>query len=101
MAENEREEKNILPSNYGCQILLENTTVDKAKDASFPTDAWLIWYKVNEKMCLDLTRGSKIRIFDMYHDKYGSGAIQKIDFGYGRINPKLWGSKQSDKKKKR
>jgi hypothetical protein len=101
MAEYGKEEKNILPSNYGCDILLQNTTLDKVKDPSFPNDAYLIWYNVDDKNSLDLVRGSRVRIFDMYYDKYGPGAVQKIDFGYGRTNPKLWGYKQPDKKKKR
>jgi hypothetical protein len=100
MADNKREERNVLPSNYGCDILLEDTTIDKAKDASFPNDAWLIWYKVDGKIFIDLTRGTRVRIFDMYYDKYGPGSVQKIDFGYGRTNPKLWGYKQPDKKKR-
>ena len=28
MAENEKEEKTILPGNYGCDILLQDTTLD-------------------------------------------------------------------------
>ena len=101
MAEYGKEEKNILPSNYGCDILLQNTTVDKVKDPSFPNDAYLIWYNVDGKSNLDLVRGSRVRIFDMYYDKYGPGVIQKIDFGYGRTNPKLWGYKQPEKKKRK
>jgi hypothetical protein len=101
MAEYNKEEKNILPSNYGCDILLEKTTLDVAKDSSFPNDAYLIWYSIGEETFLDLVRGTRVRIFDMYYDKYGSKAIQKIDFGYGRTNPKLWGYKQPEKKKKK
>ena len=101
MAEYGKEERSILPSNYGCDILLQNTTLDKAKDPSFPNDAYLIWYNVEGKDNLDLVRGTRVRIFDMYYDKYGPGTVQKIDFGYGRISPKLWGYKQPEKKKKR
>jgi hypothetical protein len=101
MAGQGKEEKNILPSSYGCDILLQETTLDKAKDSSFPNDAYLIWYNIDGTQKLDLVRGSRVRIFDMYYDKYGSGVIQKIDFGYGRTNPKLWGYKQPEKKKKR
>jgi hypothetical protein len=36
----------------------------------------------------------------MYYDKYGAGAVKKIDFGYGRISPRLWGYKQPEKKRK-
>ena len=102
MAENKTIINRVLPHEYGCQILLENTTIDKAKDTSFPNDAYLIWYIVDGKECIDLTRCSKrVNLFDMYYDKYGPGAVQKIDFGYGRVNPKLWGYKQPEKKKKR
>mgnify|MGYP003344865174 CR=1 FL=1 len=97
----ETDETNVIPSQYGCDILLEKTSIEKAKDSSFPNDAYLIWYEVNEKQYIDLVRGTRVRIFDMYYDKYGPGAIQKIDFGYGRTNPKLWGIKQPEKKKRR
>ena len=100
MADYGKDERIIVPSSYGCDILLENTTIEQAKDSSFPNDAYLIWYIVDEKESIDLVRGSRTRIFDMYYDKYGPGAVQKIDFGYGRTNPKLWGYKQPEKKKK-
>ena len=101
MAEYGKEERTILPGSYGCDILLQDTTLDKVKDPSFPNDAYLVWYNNEGTERLDLVRGSRVRIFDMYYDKYGPGVIQKIDFGYGRTNPKLWGYKQSEKKKKR
>ena len=101
MADQGREVRNILPDSYGCDILLQDTTLDKAKDPSFPNDAYLIWYNNDGTERIDLVRGSRVRIFDMYYDKYGPGAVQKIDFGYGRVNPKLWGYKQPEKKKKR
>lgn len=101
MAEKGKEERNILPSSYGCEILLQDTTVEHAKDTSFPNDAYLIWYNFDEKNHIDLVRGTRVRIFDMYYDKYGSGAIQKIDFGYGRTNPKLWGYQKPEKKKRK
>ena len=100
MAEYGKEERTILPGSYGCDILLQDTTLDKVKDPSFPNDAYLIWYNNEGTERLDLVRGSRVRIFDMYYDKYGPGVIQKIDFGYGRTNPKLWGYKQPEKKKK-
>jgi len=90
------------PSAYGCQILLEKTTIEAAKDKSFPNDARLIWYVVDGQTYVDLTRCKKmVDLFDLYYDKYGPGAVQKIDFGYGTVNPKLWGYKQPEKKKKR
>jgi hypothetical protein len=101
MADQGREEKTILPVRYGCEILLEKTSLEKAKDTSFPNDAYLIWYTTDDNQYIDLTRGTRVRIFDMYYDKYGPGSIQKIDFGYGRVSPKLWGYKQPEKKKRK
>jgi len=97
-----QEGNEISPSDYGCQILLEKTTLEMAKDKSFPNDARLIWYIVDDVTYMDLTRCSKVsKLFDMYYDKYGKGAVQKIDFGYGTVNPKLWGYKQPEKKKRK
>ena len=35
----EVKETQIIPSQYGCEILLEKTSIEKAKDTSFPNDA--------------------------------------------------------------
>ena len=102
MAESKTKINRVLPHEYGCEIILERTTIEKAKDSSFPNDAYLIWYIVDDEECIDLTRCSKrVNLFDMYYDKYGPNAVKKIEFGYGRTNPKLWGYKQPEKKKKR
>ena len=102
MAEFGSEESKINPSDYSCQILLEKTTVEAANDKSFPTDARLIWYVVDDTTHVDLTRCSKTsQLFDMYYDKYGKDAVQKIDFGYGTISPKLWGQKPKKEKKRK
>ena len=92
----------INPSAYGCQILQEKTTLEQANDKSLPNDARLIWYVVDGVEYIDLTRCTKTsKLFDMYYDKYGKDAVQKIDFGYGTMNPKLWGQKpKKDKKRK-
>ena len=91
----------INPSTYGCQILQEKTTLEQANDKSLPNDARLIWYVVDGVEYIDLTRCKKTsQLFDMYYDRYGKGSVQRIDFGYGSVNPKLWGYKSKDKKKK-
>jgi len=102
MAEFGSEINTVNPSDYSCQILLEKTTLEAAKDPSFPNDARLIWYVVDGIEHIDLTRCTKTsKLFDMYYDKYGKGTVQKIDFGYGTMNPKLWGQKpKKDKKRK-
>ena len=92
----------INPSDYSCQILQEKTTLEAANDKSLPNDARLIYYIVDGVRHIDLTRCKKtVQLFDMYYDKYGPGAVQRIEFGYGQVNPKLWGYKKSDDKKKK
>ena len=96
-----KEEKPISSNQYGCEILLEKTTVEQSKDPSFPNDAYLIWYVVEGETYIDLTRsGKRSDLFDFYYDVYGPGAVQKIDLGHGRISPRLWGYKQPEKKRK-
>ena len=36
----------INPEDYSCEILLEKTTPEKAKNSSFPTDAYNVTYTV-------------------------------------------------------
>ena len=92
----------INPSDYSCQILQEKTTLEAANDKSLPNDARLIYYIVDGVQYIDLTRCKKtVQLFDMYYDKYGKGAVQRIEFGFGTVNPKLWGYKKPDDKKKK
>jgi hypothetical protein len=102
MEQSNQEKKEIVASDYDCQILLEKTTLKLANDKSFPTDARLIWYTVDGVECVDLTRCNKVsKMFDMYYDRYGKGSVKRIDFGYGSINPKLWGNKPKKENKKK
>lgn len=94
-------ERNELPTQYGCELLFERATLDQVKDKSLPNDAYIVIYEVDGNSYMDLCRGSRVRIFDLYYDKFGPGSIKKIDFGYGRTNPKLWGYKKPEKKKRR
>jgi len=95
------EEKKELPTQYGCELLFERASLEQVKDKSLPNDAYIIVYEVDGNSYMDLCRGSRVRIFDLYYDKFGPGSIKKIDFGYGRTNPKLWGYKKPEKKKRR
>ena len=97
-----KEESKFKPSDYWCDIILEKTTQEKACDRSLPTDAFNVFYIVDGKEHLDVTRAEKmVNVFDMYYDCYGKGAVQKITYGHGTIRPNLWGNKPLDKKKKR
>jgi hypothetical protein len=95
-------EKKFDPTVYSCEILLEKTTLEKSNDKSFPTDAFNVTYIVDGETYLDVTRSGKmVNVFDMYCDRYGKTSVQKIDFGFGSINPSQYGYKSPDKKKRR
>ena len=96
-----KDESKLDAEAYSCQILLENTTLEKANDKSLPSDGYLVWYNVDGKELLDVTRsGKQANVFDLYYDKYGK-ELKRIEWGFGTINPSQWGYKQPDKKKKR
>ena len=89
------------PSTYSCEIIQEKTTLDKANDRKLPSDAFNVTYVVEGETLLDVTRSSKmVNVFDMYYDRYGKGAVQKIDFGFGTMNPKLWNNGKKESKGK-
>ena len=96
----EKEEEKIKASDYSCEVLLEKTTLEKAKDPKFPSDAFNVTYFVDGEERLDVTRsGKRVNVFDFYYDKYGN--VKKIDYGHGTVNPSQWGYKTPEKKKRR
>ena len=102
VAEEKKEEVKFNPADFWCDIILEKTTQEKALDRKLPTDAFNVSYVVDGKEHLDVTRSEKMmNVFDLYYDKYGKGAVQKIEYGHGTIRPNLWGNKPVEKKKKR
>ena len=100
--EPKKPEKKFDTSAYSCEIILEKTTREKADDRNLPTDAFNVYYTVDGKEHLDVTRSEKmVNVFDMYYDRYGKDVVQKIDYGAGTIRPNLWGAKVPAKQKKR
>ena len=90
VTEEKKEEVKINPADYWCDVILEKTTQEKALDRGLPTDAFNVTYMVEGETRLDVTRSEKMaNVFDLYYDKYGKGAIQKIDYGHGTIRPNL------------
>ena len=97
--EQKKEEDKIKPSDYSCEVLLEKTTRDKAEDKKFPSDAYIVRYKCEGAECIDLTRsGKQSNVFDMYYDRYGKDALKGIEWGYGTVNPSMYGFKKPEKK---
>jgi len=101
MAEWSDEERNTLIPNYGCDLLVEGANDDQIHDKSYPNDTYQVHYNVNGNLQVDLCRGKRSDIFDLYYDKFGKGVVVKIDWAYGRVNPKLWGYKVKEKKKRK
>ncbi len=92
-------EKETCKSRYGCDIIIENGSYADVSTKEAPNNAYIIKYLVDDKICFDLTKGSRNKLFDMYWDKFREN-LKSIDFGYGRHNPKTWGY-QAPKPKKR
>jgi len=95
-------EKESLKAQYGCEILIENGSLDEVSTSDAPSDAWIVTYELDGTVHRDLTRGTRVKLFDMYYDKFKMG-IKIIDYGKGTIKPALWGynNTTSPKKKKR
>ena len=96
------EEAGNIKSVYGCEMLVENGSLQDVSVVDVPTDAFIVTYVLDDQVKYDLTRGTKTHIFDMYYDKFKMG-IKIIDYGKGTIKPALWGyqSATAPKKKKK
>ena len=94
-------EKESLKETYGTEILVENGSPADVMTREAPTDASIVTYTVDGKEHQDLTRGSRVKLFDMYYDKFTN--VKRIEYGQGTIKPSLWGysSEAAPKKKKR
>ena len=94
-------EKESLKETYGTEILVENGSTSDVMTKEAPTDASIVTYTVDGIDHQDLTRGSRVKLFDMYYDKFTN--VKRIDYGQGTIKPSLWGysSEAAPKKKKR
>ena len=95
-------EKESLKETYGTEILIENGSLNEVMTTDAPSDAWVVTYEIDGTVHRDLTRGTRVKLFDMYYDKFKMG-IKIIDYGKGTIKPALWGyqSATAPKKKKK
>tara|TARA_B100001939_G_scaffold284226_1_gene253790 strand:+ start:1008 stop:1274 length:267 start_codon:yes stop_codon:yes gene_type:complete len=72
-----------------------------SEDRTLPSNAYLVEYLQDGVTHFDVvTCQKKVEIFDEYWDKYKKDLIN-ITQTEGRINPKLWGYKAPDDKKKK
>ena len=85
------------------KILFENCDPDKAEDRTLPNNSFLVEYKVDEGAVssYDIAAAAKqSEIFDHYYDKYKKGFVT-MKQTEGRINPKLYGNKPPETKKRK
>ena len=96
-----KKEKESSKETYGCEIIIENGKPSDVRTTEAPTDCFIVTYEFNEETHQDLTRGSRVSVFDMYYDKFNN--VKGIDYGQGTIKPSLWkyASEATPKKKKR
>tara|TARA_R100000742_G_C4261892_1_gene79696 strand:+ start:699 stop:1061 length:363 start_codon:yes stop_codon:yes gene_type:complete len=94
------EEKENCKAQYGCEIVVDNGSYSDVCTKNAPTDAFIVKYMHEERICFDLTRGSRTNIFDMYYDKVGLN-LKSIDYGHGSIKPNLWGYVPPKSKKRK
>ena len=100
--EEKKADDKLNPSDYSCEILLSKTTMDKAKDKKFPSDAFIVKYVVDGKDLIDVTRsGKQVNVFDMYYDKYGKDSLRTIEWGFGTVNPSQYGYKKPEKRRRK
>tara|TARA_B100001250_G_scaffold311189_1_gene273105 strand:- start:69 stop:410 length:342 start_codon:yes stop_codon:yes gene_type:complete len=94
------EELDNLKTKYGTEILVENGSLQDVSTKKAPTDCYIIKYVCDDQVHYDLSRGSKITLFDMYWDKF-KGNLKSIGYGNGTIRPYLWGYQSPTPTKKK
>tara|TARA_B100001094_G_scaffold226390_1_gene220823 strand:- start:365 stop:706 length:342 start_codon:yes stop_codon:yes gene_type:complete len=94
------EELDNLRTKYGTEILVENGSLQDVSTKKAPTDCYIIKYVCDDQVHYDLSRGSKITLFDMYWDKF-KGNLKSIGYGNGTIRPYLWGYQSPTPTKKK
>ena len=95
------QERETSKSRYGCEILHQKCTRQEAKNKQLPTDSHLVTYIVDGNIFHDIIRTSKkVNIFDMYYDKFGN-CLKSIEWTEGSVNPRLWGYKPPQPKKRK
>jgi hypothetical protein len=83
------------------RILHQNCDPEVANDKSLPYNAYLVTYEIDGAIAYDLVIPEKqMEIFDYYWDRYREG-LKGWKQSEGRVNPKLWGIKPKEEKKRR
>ena len=88
----------------GVRVFKEKCNPDDAKDKSLPYSAYLVEYKVDDKLCFDIAMSGKaVDLFDYYYDLYKENFVSMMQ-AEGRVAPNMWkdpAEKAKKPKKKR
>ena len=95
-----QKERDSTKEKYGCEVIVDGGSIQDVSIKQAPTDSYIIKYVYNDNIHYDLTRGTKVNLFDMYWDKI-KGDLKEINYGNGTIKPNLWGYTAPKSKKKR
>ena len=95
-------EKEQLNNKYSTELIVENCNEEQRTNKYLPSDAYVVTYKHEKELRTDLVRAaSRVNIFDMYYDKFGSSQLVSIEYGPGLTSPKLWGIEKPSKPRRR
>ena len=95
-------EKEQLNNKYSTELIVENCNEEQRTNKYLPSDAYVVTYKHEKELRTDLVRAaSRVNIFDMYYDKFGSSQLVSIEYGPGLMSPKLWGLEKPSKPRRR
>ena len=83
------------------KFIHEDCDPSLADDRSLPCTAYLVEYKKDDVSHYDIVMsGKRVDIFDHYRDKYRHDFVT-MNQTEGRSNPKLWGNKSPETKKRK
>lgn len=88
-------------SSSSLKIIHPDCDASLSEDKTLPYTAYLIEYVEGDITKFDIcVAGKKVDIFDYYWDKYKTRFVNMTQTE-GRVNPKLWGYKSPQSKKKK
>lgn len=80
-------------------ILHKECEPSMAKNKSLPRDSYLVSYLVEDELKYDISRGTRVELFDFYYDTYRN--VKSISWTDGTVNPKTYDYIPKENKKKR
>lgn len=80
-------------------ILHQDCDPTLAEDKKLPRDSYLVSYIKDDNLIYDISRGSRVELFDHYYDNFG--VVKGIEWTKGTVNPKAYDYAPKEKSKKR